>query len=137
MEYFMHHLIELVTLASQFKGKLLQEGDKGYKEARTTWNAMVDRKPALIARCTETSDVVSVLGFGREHGLEIAVRCGGHSIVGHSVTEGGIMIDLSLMNTVQVDPLHRVAHVQGGALLGNLDREAQKFGLATTAGNVS
>jgi FAD/FMN-containing dehydrogenase len=124
-------------LAGEFEGLVLQPGEDGYDEARTVWNAMVDRRPAVIARCANTADVVAAVQFGRANELEIGVRCGGHSVVGHPVPEGGLMIDLSPMSAVQVDPGGRRARVQGGALLGNLDREAQKHGLATTAGNVS
>jgi FAD/FMN-containing dehydrogenase len=116
---------------------VLQPGDNGYDAARTVWNAMVDRRPAAIARCKSTADVVDALRYGRSHGLEVGVRCGGHSIVGHPVPEGGLMIDLSPMGEVVVDPDGRRATVQGGALLGALDSEAQRHGLATTAGNVS
>jgi FAD/FMN-containing dehydrogenase len=117
--------------------KLLQTGDAGYDEARTVWNAMVDRYPAAIARCHDTADVVAAVRFAREAGLEIGVRCGGHSIAGHAVPEGGLMIDLTPMNAVRVDPDRQLAWVQGGALLGELDKAAQEYGLATTAGNVS
>jgi hypothetical protein len=129
--------IDTSPLAGDFKGVVLKPGDEGYDEARTVWNAMIDRRPAGIARCVNTADVIAALRFGRTNNLEIGVRCGGHSILGHPITEGGLMIDLSLMNNVQVDPKSRRARVQGGALLGALDREAQKYGLATTAGNVS
>jgi FAD/FMN-containing dehydrogenase len=129
--------IDTSVFESHFKGVVLTPGDEGYDERRTVWNAMVDRRPAVIARCVHTADVVAALHFGRTNQLEIGIRCGGHSILGHAVPEGGLMIDLSLMNQVQVDPTSRRARVQGGALLGALDREAQKYGLATTAGNVS
>jgi FAD/FMN-containing dehydrogenase len=118
-------------------GGVLTPADDGYDEARTVWNAMVDRRPAVIARCADLADVVAAVRFGRASDLEIGVRCGGHSIIGHPVPEGGLMIDLSSMDGVQVDPQARRARVQGGALLGALDTEAQKHGLATTAGNVS
>jgi len=117
--------------------ELLQAGDTGYDEARTVWNAMVDRYPAAIARCHDTADVVAAVRFAREAGLEIGVRCGGHSIAGHAVPDGGLMIDLTPMNAVRVDPDRQLAWVQGGALLGELDKAAQQYGLATTAGNVS
>jgi FAD/FMN-containing dehydrogenase len=136
-EKIMTESIDTSVFESTFKGVVLKPGDEGYDERRTVWNAMVDRRPAIITRCVHTDDVVAALHFGRTNHLEIAVRCGGHSILGHSVPEGGLMIDLSLMNKVQVDPTSRRARVQGGALLGTLDREAQTYGLATTAGNVS
>ncbi|WP_433009177.1 FAD-binding oxidoreductase [Kribbella sp. CA-294648] len=116
---------------------LLHPGDAGYDEARTVWNAMVDRHPAAIARCRSTAEVAAAVRYARANQLEIAVRCGGHSIAGLAVPEGGLMIDLTPMGAVEVDPGAKVARVQGGALLGDLDREAQKYGLATTAGNVS
>jgi hypothetical protein len=116
---------------------LLRPGDSGYDEARTVWNAMVDRRPAAVARCRSTAEVAAAVRYARANDLEIAVRCGGHNIAGLAVPEGGLMIDLTPMGDVDVDPDAKVARVQGGALLGELDRAAQKYGLATTAGNVS
>jgi FAD/FMN-containing dehydrogenase len=136
-EKVMTDSIDTSVFVSNFKGVVLKQDDEGYDERRTIWNAMVDRRPAVITRCVNTDDVVAALHFGRTNKLEIGIRCGGHSILGHPVAEGGLMIDLSLMNNVQVDPNSRRARVQGGALLGTFDREAQKYGLATTAGNVS
>jgi len=116
---------------------MLTQGDPGYDEARTVWNAMVDRRPRIIARCASAGDVVTSVRAARDLGLEIGVRCGGHSVLGLAVPEDGLMIDLTPMGAVRVDPARRRAVVQGGALLGALDRAAQRHGLATTAGNVS
>src|SRR3954449_4822698 len=116
---------------------ILRPGEPGYDEARRVWNAMVDRRPALIVRCHETAEVVAAVALARRDGLEIGVRCGGHSVAGHAVPEGGLMIDLTPMGGVRVDPERRRAWVQGGALLGALDAATQPHGLATTAGNFS
>ena len=116
---------------------ILRPDEVGYDQARQVWNAMVDRRPALIVRCRETRDVVEAVALARRDGLEIGIRCGGHSVVGHAVPEGGLMIDLTPMGGVRVDPERRRAWVQGGALLGALDVASQPYGLATTAGNVS
>src|ERR671911_2847864 len=125
------------SLGDALEGRVLLPADAGYDEARQVWNAMVDRRPQLIARCTGTGDVVTAVRFAREYGLEIGVRCGGHSVLGLSVPEGGLIIDLRPMGGVRIDPEARRAWVQGGALLGALDLASQKHGLATTAGNVS
>jgi FAD/FMN-containing dehydrogenase len=116
---------------------LLTPGTPGYDAARSVWNAMIDHRPAAIARCTSTHDVVAAIRHARGLDLEIGVRCGGHNIAGLAVPDGGLMIDLTPMGGVAVDPAARRARVQGGALLGALDRAAQAHGLATTAGNVS
>lgn len=116
---------------------LLRPGDDGYDDARRVWNAMVDRRPALIARCRDAQDVVAAVRLAQREGLEIGVRCGGHSVVGLAVPEGGLMIDLTPMGEVRTDVDRRRARVEGGALLGALDAATQPYGLATTAGNVS
>jgi FAD/FMN-containing dehydrogenase len=117
--------------------RLLLPGDRRYDEARTVWNSMVDRFPAAVFPCAGVADVRAAVRLARESDLEIGVRCGGHNIAGLSVPDGGLMIDLRPMGCVTIDPDRRRARVQGGALLGSLDRAAQAHGLATTAGNVS
>lgn len=127
----------LIELTDGVGGERIFADDPGYDELRTVWNAMVDRRPRVIVRCTSVADVVACVRAARELDLEIGVRCGGHSVQGHGVPDDGLMIDLSSMGDVLVDPGRRLAWVQGGALLGALDVAAQQHGLATTAGNVS
>jgi FAD/FMN-containing dehydrogenase len=124
-------------LANTFDGDLLAPGDPGYDAARAVWNAIVDRRPRLIARCRNVADVQAAIRVARDLNLEIGVRCGGHSVVGLGVPDDGLMIDLTPMGGVRVDPTQKRAWVQGGALLGALDRATQQHELATTAGNVS
>ncbi len=124
-------------LAGTLDGSVLLPGDPAYDATRTVWNAIVDRRPRLIIRCASVRDVVTAVRTAREHDLEIGIRCGGHSAAGHAVPDGGLMIDLTPLRAVRVDPGGRRAVVQGGALLGTLDRATQQHGLATTAGNVS
>lgn len=128
---------DISALRSSFRGKLLRSNDDHYEDVRRVWNRMIDRRPALILRCAETQDVVAAVRFARERNLLASVRGGGHNIAGKAVCDDGLMIDLSMMRGVRVDPAKRTASVQGGALLGDLDREAQTFGLATTAGVVT
>jgi FAD/FMN-containing dehydrogenase len=120
-----------------YAGVLIGPGDDGYDAHREVWNAMVDHRPALIARCASPADVAAAIWHARQAGLEIGVKCGGHSVLGLSVPDGGLMIDLTPMGTVRVDPAARRAVVGGGALLRSLDQATQAQGLATTAGNVS
>ena len=126
-----------VLTIPRFAGEVVLPGDERYDEHREVWNAAVDRRPAVIARCTSAEDVVAAMRHGRERGLEIAVKCGGHSVMGLAVPDGGLMLDLTPMNAVRVDAEKRRAWVQGGSLLRNLDRATEPHGLATTAGNVS
>jgi len=124
-------------LAESLSGSVLLSGHPEYDTARMIWNGMHDKRPALIARCLNATDVSNAVTFASERNLLVAVRGGGHSWPGKSVCEGGMMIDLSQMNTVRVDPEVRLAHTQGGALLGGLDQAAREHGLITTAGVVS
>ena len=126
-----------ITHPSRFDGRLLTPGAPGYDRARTVWNGMIDRRPALIAQCASVEDVATAVRTAREWGLEVGVRCGGHNIAGFAVPHGGLMIDLTGLDRVTADPVTLRARVQGGAMLGALDRATQAFGLATTAGNVS
>ena len=127
----------MTSALDRLDGRLILPGEAGYEEARTVWNAMVDRRPRMVIRCASVGDVVTAVRTARELDLEVGVRCGGHSAIGLAVPDDGLMIDLTPMGDVRVDPVRRRAWVQGGALLGALDRESQRYGLATTAGNVS
>jgi hypothetical protein len=119
------------------RGTALLPGDAAYDGVRRVWNGMIDRRPALIARCAGAADVRRAIDFARDHNLIVAVRGGGHSISGQSVCDGGLMIDLAPMRWVRVDPVARRAILGPGSLLGDLDRECLAFGLVTTAGTVS
>src|ERR687886_274586 len=121
-------------LATNLRGRLLTADSQGYDEARTIWNAMIDRRPALIVRCAGAGDVVRAVRFAGEHRLVLAVRGGGHNIAGNAVCDGGLLIDLSPMRAVQVDPTKRVARVEAGATLADVDRATQAHGLATPVG---
>jgi FAD/FMN-containing dehydrogenase len=127
----------VAALRARFRGALLRPGEEGYDEARRVWNGAIDRRPALIARCAGADDVVAAVRFARERDLLVAVRGGGHAVAGHAVCDGGLMIDLSLMKAVRVDPAARTARAAGGVLWGELDRATQQFGLATTGGIIS
>jgi len=121
-------------LKSSLRNPILQPGDDGYDKARTIWNAMIDRKPALIVRCSGVSDIRTAVEFARENGVLTAVKGGGHNIAGNAVCDAGMVIDLSLMKSVRIDPFARKAYVEPGATLAELDRETQAFGLATPLG---
>jgi FAD/FMN-containing dehydrogenase len=128
---------DLGELRSRFGGELLRPGDAGYDDARSIFNSMIDRRPALIAQCTSVGDVQAAVDFARDSGLPTAVRCGGHSVAGKSLCDDGIVIDLRHMNAVEVDPEARTATVGGGATMSHLDRATEPHGLATTGGRVS
>ncbi|TCC66166.1 FAD-binding oxidoreductase [Kribbella pittospori] len=125
------------ALAGDFRGDLVSPGDPSYDEQRKVWNGSIDRRPALIARCTGAADIRAALAVARRTGLQVAVRGGGHSFPGHSTCDGGILIDLARMKGIRVDPVRRTARAQAGVLLGELDRETQAFGLATPSGIVT
>jgi FAD/FMN-containing dehydrogenase len=128
------HTSQIAALRAAIGGRVLQAQDEGYEQARQIWNAMIDRYPALIVQCTGTDDIVLALRFARQHGLEVAVRGGGHNIAGHSISDGGLMIDLSGLRAVEVSPAKRRAWVQPGATLADLDAATQRHGLATPVG---
>jgi FAD/FMN-containing dehydrogenase len=128
---------ELQVLEATLSGEILRSGDEGYEEARRVHNGLIDKEPALIARCRGTADVVNAIALARDRGLEISVRGGGHSIAGRGVTTGGLMIDLSPMKGIHVDPRSRTSRAQGGVTWGEFNRENAVHGLATTGGVVS
>jgi FAD/FMN-containing dehydrogenase len=126
-----------VAEVPRFTGRLLRPGDVGYEAARRVHNGMIDKRPAVIARCRSAADVAAAIVLGRERGLELSVRGGGHNVAGYAVAEGGLMIDLAEMTSVDVDPRARRAVVEGGATWGDVDRATQAHGLAVTGGMVS
>ncbi len=128
---------EVKEFGQSLYGQLLMPGNDGYDQARIIWNGMFDQRPGLIARCSGVSDVMNAVDFSRTHDLLVAVRGGGHSLSGKSSCNGGIMIDLSPMQGVRVDPKARTARVQAGVLINKLDQDAQRFGLVTTTGMTS
>jgi len=131
-------LSEAVTaLASTFTGQLLRPGDAGYDEARKVHNGLIDKRPALIARCRGLADIADAVKMARDRKLEVAVRGGGHNVAGRATIDGGLMIDLSLMKGIHVDPKARTARAQGGLTWNEFNRETQLHGLATTGGVVS
>src|SRR3954470_11440858 len=120
-----------------FAGEQIAADDSRYDEARAVFNAMIDRRPALIARCTSSDDVVLALAYARDRALPVAVRAGGHSVAGMSLVDGGVVIDVRLLNSIDVDARRRTVRVGAGVLWGELDRRTQQYGLATTGGRVS
>jgi len=124
-------------LRSRLRGQLLLPGEGEYENARTVWNAMVDRRPAIVVRCLGVGDVATCVKFARESGLPLSIKGGGHNVAGLATCDGGLMLDMSLMRGVWVDPRARIARAQAGCLLGDVDRETQVHGLAATLGFVS
>jgi FAD/FMN-containing dehydrogenase len=128
---------DLIAALEGFSGQLLGPDDAGYDEARRIHNGLVDKRPALVARCVGTADVVAAVNLARDQGLEVSVRGGGHNVAGKAVTDGGVMVDLSLMKGLHVDPADRTVRAQGGVIWSELNRETQLHGLAVTGGVVS
>ena len=124
-------------LKGRIRGQLVRPDDAGFDEARSVWNAMIDRRPALIVRCLGTADVIAGVNAAREHGLPLSIKGGGHNIAGLAVKDDGLMLDMSLMRGVWVDPSARTAQAQAGCLLGDVDAETQLHGLAAVLGFVS
>src|SRR5215212_279984 len=125
------------TLRAAVRGAVLCPGDEGYDAARKVFNGMIDKRPALIVRCAGTADVIQGINFARSHDLLLSIHGGGHSVAGNAVSDGGLMLDLSPMKGIRVDPVRRTAQAQAGLTLGEFDHETQAFGLATTLGVVS
>jgi FAD binding domain len=120
----------ITVLAEMLRGRLVQPSDPDYDDARAVWNGMVDKHPALIVQCAGVADVITSVNFAKEHGLLVAVRGGGHNAAGNAVCDDGLVIDLSLMKAVRVDPLAQTVRAEGGVTIGDLDHESQVFGLA-------
>jgi len=125
------------TFTGSLRGQTLTDGDADYDTSRAVWNAMIDRRPGAIVRCAGSADVTTAVRFAREHDLLVTVRGGGHNVAGKAVADGALMIDLSAMRGVHVDPALSSVRVAGGCLWSDVDRETQAFGLATTGGTVS
>jgi FAD/FMN-containing dehydrogenase len=141
----LHQLATEVTLDAEVleafvasvRGPVSRPGDEGYHEARAVWNGLIDRRPALIVQCTGAADVVDAVNVAREQELMLSVKGGAHNVAGNAVNDGGLVIDLSLVRGVHVDPLTRTVRAQGEVTWGDCDRETQLFGLAVPGGVVS
>jgi len=127
----------IATFRAALRGKLFRPNDEGYDEARKVWNGMIDRRPALIARCAGVADVIAAVNFAREQGLPVAIRGGSHNVTGNAVCEGGVVIDLSNMKGIRVDPEKRTVRAEGGCTWGDLDHATHVFGLAAPGGIIS
>jgi FAD/FMN-containing dehydrogenase len=128
---------DVEVLRTRVRGQVIVRDEAGFEDARTVWNAMIDRQPAVAVRCSDTSDVIAAVGFAREHDLLICIKGGGHNIAGLAVADGGMLLDMSGMRSVWVDPVRKIAHAQAGCLLADVDRETQVHGLAAVLGFVS
>ena len=129
--------VSVEGLASAVKGRVVEAGAPDYDEARALYNAMIDKRPALIAQVADVDDVVTAVNFGRENGLELAIRGGGHNGAGLGSVDGGLMIDLARLDSVDVDPTARMVMIGGGAKLGDVDAATNAHGLATPAGIIA
>ena len=128
---------DVAGLKARLRGPLLEPTDPGYEESRTLWNGMIDRRPAVVARCLGIADVIECVRFAREHEILLSIKGGGHNIAGLACADGALMLDMSLMRGVWVDPLKRIAHAQSGCTLGDVDRETQVHGKAAVLGFIS
>jgi FAD/FMN-containing dehydrogenase len=128
---------EIVPLKNSLRGELITPEDSSYEQARKVWNGLIDKSPGIIVRCEGAADVITAVNFARDHDLRVAVRGGGHNVAGNAVSEGGMVIDLSRMRSVRVDPVKRSVRVEGGATLGDIDHETHAFGLGVPIGLVS
>src|SRR5262245_35711654 len=131
------HAEKVDQLRLGFRGEIVLPGDPGYDAARRVHNGMIDRRPEVIARCQDVADVMAAVKFGRETGLTVAIRCGGHNAAGLGTVDGGLVIDLSPMKGIRVDPAARTARVDGGCVWGDVDHATHAFGLATPSGFIS
>ena len=125
------------AFVSGVRGVVLRPEDEAYDDARSIWNGLIDRRPALIVQCTGAADVVDAVNFARDQNLVLSIRAGGHNVAGNAVNDGGLVIDLSQMRGVRVDPSTQTVRAEGGATWGEIDRETQLFGLAVPGGVVS
>ncbi|HWP42327.1 MAG TPA: FAD-dependent oxidoreductase, partial [Blastocatellia bacterium] len=126
----------LQSFRSRLRGRLIRPDDEGYDAARSIWNGMVNKYPALIVRSAGVSDVIESVNFARENGIQLSIRGGGHNIAGNAISDGGLVIDLSVMKSIRVDPAARTARAEPGLTWAEFDLETQAFGLATTGGVV-
>ncbi len=129
--------LDTSTLEAQVRGELIRPGDESYDQARAVHNAMIDRRPALIVRAANVADVIAAVNFARDNGVPLAVRGGGHNVTGNGTVDDGIVLDLSPMKGINVDPVNRVAVLQGGCTWGDVDHATHVFGLAVPGGVVS